>query len=168
MRKMCVGVFAIFALLMGSAASAQVTGSVGYTHLDEEVSVGALQGTIGYRLPVMEGTAGSGFFIPELRAGVGINDDTVGGVKVEIDNYYGLAPRFQYEADTGFYGFVQASYVNYSVKGSTMGISVSDSSWEFGGGLGVGMAFSQALGAEVSWERVDSADVFNVSMRFGF
>lgn len=168
MKKICVGVFVISALLMASAASAQVTGSVGYTHLDEDVSVGALQGTIGYRLPVMEGVAGSGFFIPELRAGVGINDDTVAGVKVEIDHYYGLAPRFQYEADGGLYGFLQASYVNYSVKGSALGVSVSDSTWEFGAGLGVGMAFSQALGAEVSWERVDSADLFNISMRFGF
>jgi hypothetical protein len=168
MKKMHVGVFAILSLLLASVANAQLTGSVGYTHVDEDVSVGALQGTFGFRLPVLEGAAGTGFLIPELRAGVGINDDTVAGVKFEIDNYYGIAPRFQYEADGGVYGFVQTSYVNYKVKGSQMGISVSDSSWEFGAGLGVGMIFTDVLGAELSWERVDSADVFNLSLRFGF
>ncbi len=168
MNRIFVGVFAVVSLVLASSAAAQVTGSVGYSHIDDEISLGALQGTVGYRLPVMEGAAGSGYFIPEFRVGLGINDDTFMGVKVEIDNYYGLAPRFQYETDGGFYGFVQGSYVNYKAKFSYMGESASESGWEFGAGLGVGIAFSDMLGAEVSYERVDDGDVFNISMRFGF
>lgn len=166
--KIFVGVFSVVSMLLASTAAAQMTGSLGYSHFDEEVSLGALQVTFGYELPVIEGGAGTGYFIPELRVGYGITDDTIMGVKFEIDNYYGIAPRFQYEGTGGVYGFLQGSYINYKMKASAEGFSASDSSWEFGIGAGVGVFFSEKLGTEISYENVDGEDLFNISMRFRF
>lgn len=169
MKRIYVGVFAVVSLLLSSGAAAQVTGSVGYSNFDfDGISLGALQGTVGYRFPVMEGAGGTGYVIPELRLGFGVGDDSFMGGKVEIDNYIGGAARFQYEADNGFYGFLQASMVNYEMKWSYQGFSGSDSDTEFGIGLGGGMYFTDMMGIELSYENVDEADVINISLRLEF
>lgn len=169
MKKIYVGVFAVVSLVLSAGAAAQVTGSAGYSNFDfDGVSLGAIQGTVGYRFPVMEGAGGTGYVIPELRLGFGINDDSFQGVKVELENYVGGAARFQYESHAGFYGFLQTSLVNYSLKASVEGFSVSDSETEFGIGLGGGMYFTETMGVELSYENVDDADVLNVSLRFEF
>lgn len=160
----------ISGILIGfsSTLAAQVTASAGYSQFSEgRVDLGAVQGTVGYRIP-LDGIAGRSYIIPEARLGVGVDDDTIRGVTVEMDEYYGATARFQYESRGGFYAFAYPSYTRFSLSGSFAGFAVSDDSWEFGAGAGVGFVFTDFLGAEIAYERIDDADVFNASIRFGF
>lgn len=168
MNRVIVVSVLITAFGLISSASAQVTGSAGYSQFSQgSVDLGAVQGTVGYRFP-LTGLAGRSYIIPEARLGVGVDDDTVGGVTVEMDEYYGVTARFQYESREGFYAFAYPSYTRFSLSGSLAGVVVSDDSWEFGAGAGVGFAFTDLLGAEVAYERIDEANVFNASIRIGF
>jgi opacity protein-like surface antigen len=164
---------AVAMLLLSFGAHAQWTGSISYSHIsldDDEISVdlGAIVGSAGYRLEV----ADRFFLVPEVRVGFGVSDDRFDfedfNVKAEIDRLWGASTRLQYEFDTGPYLFGVASYVNYKLKASGAGFSVSDDSWESGFGAGAGFMFTPLVGGELSYERVDGEDLFTAGLRFNF
>jgi len=156
-------------LLLVSGANADVTGSVSYSHLSIsdgglDVDVGAIVGSVGYQFEV-----GDNFFlVPEVRVGFGIVDDTVMGVKVDLDRLWGIANRFQYDFDGGAYLFGVLSYVNYKFKARGPGGSASDDTWETGFGAGAGYMFTDLIGGEVSYESVDSEDLWTFGLRLRF
>jgi opacity protein-like surface antigen len=164
---------AVAMLLLSFGAHAQWTGSISYSQIsidDDEISVdlGAIVGSFGYRLEMVDRF----YLVPEVVVGFGVGDDRVNfegvSVKAEIDRLWGVSNRFQYEFDTGPYVFGRVSYVNYKLKASALGLSGSDDSWEFGFGAGAGYMFTPVVGGEVSYENVDSEDVFTVGLRFNF
>jgi len=160
---------AMLMLLSANPAAAQFDIGLGYHHMDEsDLSVGAIVASAGYRVPVSDEFS----VIPELRAGLGINDDTVMGVDVELDYLFGMAVRLQYEFTDQFYGYLSPSYAKYEFKASTSAqgipISVSDSSNEFGIGGGLGFRVSDTVGLELGYENIDSTDVITFGARFFF
>ncbi|MBD3648838.1 MAG: outer membrane beta-barrel protein [Pseudomonadales bacterium] len=140
-------------------------GAVGYANLsDDDVSLGAITGSLGYRFD----TTYQGFSVtPEVRIGLGINDDTYAGVDVELDSLYGFNVRAEWDLGQT-YIFVAPSYTNVEVEASFGGITVSDDEWEFGGGLGFGYRLEQTIGLEVSYEVFDDVDVFSAGVRLDF
>lgn len=175
MKKLLLGL----TLTLGFALNAhsQVTSSVGVTYLSDHrgVDVGAVVGSIGYRV---EGEGGWSFQ-PEFRAGIGIIDDSVRGfspvgpgpkVDVEIDRLFSAAARVQYHTAGGAYWFLQPVLTRVELDAgynlATRGLH--DSEWEFGGDIGAGFMFGERFGVEASYGVLDTEPVATAAFRFYF
>jgi hypothetical protein len=115
-----------------SVASADWTFSGGYANFSEDdsgldISLGALYASAGYHFESDEFV-----FMPELRLGVGISDDNVLGVNVEIDSFFAASIRGQYNVTESFGVFLQPSYGRLELTASADGQSFTDDDWEFG------------------------------------
>lgn len=161
---------AILALsLLPLAANAQWVGGVGYYNISDEegsidVSLGVIVGSIGYEFK----TEGDFTFMPELRLGVGIGDDTVLGVDVELDSLYALSFRGQFDFESGMYLFAAPAYANIKVTAAAGGFSASEDDGEFGVGGGIGFNFSERTRGEISYETYDGTDVFGIAWKMLF
>ena len=165
MRVSCILLMALIPI----SVNAEWLGGFGiYNISDEEgsldISLSALTGSIGYRFK----SENNFWFMPELRVGIGVGDDTLLGADVELDRVLVLAVRGQYDFDSGMYLFGAPSYANLKVKASSGGFSASDDSWEFGVGGGAGYNFSDTIMGEISYETYDGADVFGLALKFAF
>lgn len=175
MNKLILGIAATIGFAV--SAHAQVTSSIGYTHLSDHrgVDVGAAVASIGYRV---EGD-GRWSFQPQVGAGIGVVDDTVRGysavppgpmVDVELESLLVLGGRVQYQADGGTYFFLQPTLMRVELDGgnnlATRGLN--DSDWEFGGDMGVGHMFSERIGLEASYGVLDGEPVANAALRLNF
>ena len=157
----CTAILA--AAVMAADANAEFTGSVGSTYA--EVSGADLfvaNATLGYKFPVNEHIS----IQPEIRGGVGLNEDSVSGVDVEINNTFGFNLRLQAEISNSIYVFAQPSYTRYEVEAEGFGFEFSDKSWEFGGGGGLGFRLNQNFALEAGYERVDDLDTWRAAFRF--
>lgn len=167
-RKMMVKrflvTFALLVMLASAPAAAQFTGQIGYAHITDDFDLGAIVGSFGMELDVTDNFA----LVPEVRAGLGVRNDTVGGVKLELDHLYGVANRFQFNASESFYLFGSLSYIRYKVSASMGSVSASDNSWEWGYGGGLGYRFNQGNALDLSYERVDGVDIITAGWRFRF
>lgn len=128
MKKLAL-VSAAAALSMMGAANAETYTAIGYTHVQDDDSVGGVTGRLGYRMENNFGIEG------ELT--VGTNSEDVGGVKIELDQGYGLygVGFLPLGENTDLFGRV--GYVNYEVSGSIgfISASVDVSGIGFGGGI---------------------------------
>lgn len=172
MKKLFLGLTLTFGLALN--AHSQVTSSVGVTYLPDYrgVDVGAAFGSIGYRIDMNSKWSCQ----PELRAGIGVIDDSVRGfspvqpgpmVDVELDNLLGAAGRFQYQSDGGTYLFVQPNLTRVKLNGgnnlATRGLSESDR--ELGGDVGAGFLFGEGFGVEASYGVLDGEPVATAALR---
>jgi opacity protein-like surface antigen len=153
---------------LSSVASAQWTFSGGYANYNEEdsgvdINLGAIYASAGY-----EYTSGKMTFMPELRLGVGVADDTVFGVNVEIDSFVVASIRGQYNVTDSFGVFLQPSYGRSAVSASAGGQSASDNTTEFGFGGGATFKLSETTALEASYESFDGTDVISFGARFTF
>lgn len=179
MKKAVIGALGASALLLSATTSAQqfdpeqVEASVGYMHLSNGISLGALYGTVGYRFEIQQDL----YVIPELRIGLGINDDTYrfagSQTSIELDSVFGFNGRVQYDVNPELYIYGTPSFTRLetSVSSSAQGFgggSYSYSDWEFGIGAGAGYQFSDQLSGEVQYESIDSLDVFSFGLRYNF
>lgn len=162
---------AIIVLSAGMAGSALAgpTGSIGYTQLMdvEDLDLGAIYGSVGFEFELGPNVS----ITPELRLGSGVKDDNFFFFDVELRRLYGLATRVSYTADSGFYVFGTASYVNYDFRfrpRTGSGSSFTEDSWEFGIGAGLGFYFTERFGVELQYENVDSEDVVSAGLRWRF
>lgn len=160
---------ALALLLFSLPASAQWVAGGGYINLSDDedgvdVSLGGIYGSIGY---VIEGE-GEFYFLPEVRLGLGISDDTVFGVDVELDSFLAFSVRGQYDFESGLYLYAAPSYARAEFTASAGGLSVSDDDWEFGFGGGAGYKFSDTVWGEASYETFDGTDVFSLGIKVGF
>jgi len=158
-----------FLTLPLTASANWLTGG-GYANFSAEndgtdVSIGTIFGSVGYEL--MPETSEFSF-IPELRLGTGISDDTVESIKVEIERFTAFSVRGQYNYDNGVYLYVMPSYANLKVKASYNGHSDSDDDWEFGFGGGFGKKLNDNMRIEASFESYDDTDVFTVGFKYAF
>lgn len=164
LKKVCLGV----ALLsMSAVASAQIEATAGYSSLDlDEVTLGALVAGVGYRIPLNEAVS----LTPGARIGFGIADDSIGNTDYELDSFYGLQMRAQFDTQNGFYLFALPSYskLEMGVSGGLWGDDSWESDWEFGIGAGAGFKFSDFAGIEASFEKIDEADMLSIQGRFTF
>lgn len=160
-------------MIASVTAQADWVGGVSYSRVSDDdagisVDLGTIGGTLGYVV-----NPGSDFlFIPEFRVGFGVSDDSmvIATVPVEakIKTYYGATLRGQFQANDSVYLYVAPSYINYDLEVTAGGITASADDWEFGIGAGVGVKFMDNIGAELSYESVDSADVISLGLRFTF
>ena len=121
-------------IAVSSAASAQWTISGGYANYSEDddgldISLGGIYGSAGYLYKNGQVT-----FMPEIRIGVGVSDDKIGQVNLEIDSFLALSIRGQYDVTKDFSVFAQPTYGRLEVSANAGGQSVSEDEWEFGFG----------------------------------
>ncbi len=166
-------------LIAGTSFSsfANWVGGVSYMNLSDEgdgleISLGGVTGSLGYKIDSDENF----FFMPEVRIGTGISDDSVTmfgvDVDLELDGFIAFAVRAQYELNNGVYLFAAPSYANveFTASASQGGYSASetDDSWEFGFGGGVGYKFNETTSAEFMYEQYDGTDVLSLGVKFNF
>lgn len=166
MKKLLLALASIAVVSLPCHADGLV-GGVNYSRISDEdagvsVDLSALSGSIGYSFD----TSTAFRIVPEARVGFGISDDTVSGVKVKLESFYGIDVRGEF-GDT-LYGFIVPSYTNYRTKATFGGLSASDNSWEFGIGGGVGYHLNDQVAVEASYENIDSTDVYNIGLRVNF
>lgn len=118
--------------------------------------------SLGYRAYAGDGIT----FTPELRAGVGLNDEQLGTETVSVEGHYGFALRV--EAGTGrVYMLVAPSYSKYEGDSANLP-AASEQDWEFGVGVGVGFRIGESTTMEVTYEAVDETDIVGVAFRRHF
>lgn len=168
LTTLCIG--AAFAMLGATVpAQAEWTMGAGYLHLsDDDVDLGALAASLGYRFDLSPGVV----FVPEIRGGFGVKDEEVGAIELDVDSFFAFSPRLQLESDTGLYAFVTASYAYLEVGAEAdfgQGtINLSEDDWDFGGGLGAGYMFTDQVGLEASYENFSGTDIFGLNLRINF
>jgi opacity protein-like surface antigen len=166
-------------LIAGTSFSslANWVGGVSYINLSDkedgiDISLGGVTGSIGYQI----NTDNNFYFMPEVRIGTGISEDSVSmfdvNVNIDMDSFIALSIRGQYELDNGVYLFAAPSYANveFTASASQGGQSASETedSWEFGFGGGAGYKFNDSTSAEFSYEQFDGTDVLNFGVKFNF
>jgi opacity protein-like surface antigen len=165
MKNLMKCVFTAGLLTASAIASAQWTVGGGYANYSEDdggldISLGGVYGSAGY---VYEN--GQISFMPELRIGVGVADDNVSGVNVEIDSFLLLSLRGQYEVTKDFSVFLQPTYGRLEVTANFNGQSASDDEWEFGFGGGAAFKVSDTTSIEAIYESFDGTDVLSLGVR---
>jgi outer membrane immunogenic protein len=133
--------------------------TAGYAHINsDDVDLGAAVFRGGYNFT--ENFGG------ELELGFGINDDTIGGVKVELKNSIGAFGVVRAPIAPNFDVFARAGVVRSEVKASFGGSSASDDDTALALGLGGNLGFNEYHGLRFgyTWQDYDeSANVFDIS-----
>jgi hypothetical protein len=169
MRKCFKALTVVSLLVTSSLALAGWTVGGGYTNYSDDdgdgssISLGAVYGSAGYQYQ-----SGSITYMPELRLGTGVKDDTLYGVGIEIDSFIAASFRAQFDASDKFSIFIQPSYARLEITGSYQGESVSSSDWEFGVGGGASYRLNERASIEAVYEVFDGTDVISVGFRTSF
>ncbi|AXT40165.1 porin family protein [Alteromonas sp. BL110] len=152
------------------SASANWVLGVGYSNLsdsegDVDISLGAIVASAGYAYAVNENFT----LVPELRYGIGVSDDEIFGVDIELDSFYALSLKGEFNVSDNVYAYIAPSYGKLEMTASAGGFSESDTSdWEFGFGGGLGYKFNPTTSIEASYESFDGADVLSLGAKFAF
>ena len=81
------------ALMLSATGWAQGVSGISYVQLDEDdISVAALVGSVGYRYAINETVT----VVPELRVGLGVKDDSFAGTDVKINGLVAGAVRAEF------------------------------------------------------------------------
>jgi hypothetical protein len=131
----------------------------------DDISLNTIYGSVAYKVEYLEKNY---FFMPELRIGTGLGDDSIDGFKFEVKSFIALSVRGQYEFRNGAYVYVMPSYANLNIKASGYGESGSDDNWEFGVGAGVGYSLNKKVSVEASFEKYDDSDLISVGFKYAF
>jgi outer membrane immunogenic protein len=154
MKKLAA--FAALAAVAGLSAPAQaqetgVYGNAGYTHFDaDDVKLGGVTGRLGYRFHPN--------FAVEGEATIGVDDDNIGGVTIELDHALGVfgvgilpvAPNVDIFGRVG-YGQIEAS-------ASVPGVSATADDDGFAFGAGAQYMFTPKLGVRGDYTRLEGED----------
>lgn len=170
-------VLAMFIAGTSFSSFANWVGGVSYVNLSEgddgeEISLGGITASLGYKID----SGNNFYFVPEVRIGTGVGDDSVSmfgvDVDVEMDSFIALSVRGQYDLNNGVYLFAVPSYANveFTANASQGGQSASatEDSWEFGVGAGAGYKFNESTSAEFMYEQYDGTDVLSLGLKFDF
>lgn len=154
------------ALMLSGAGWAQGVSGLSYIQLDDDdISVGALVGSVGYRFELNEAIS----LIPEIRGGFGVKDDNFLGANFKIKGLFVGALRAELKISEPVYIFTAGSYGRYRLKASIPGagsVDVADEESGFGGGIGFNVG--EAGSIEVGYEDIGGLDVFSVGARFKY
>lgn len=153
-----------------AVASAEWVAGLGFNMWDLDLggasaSPNSISGSIGYKF----GPQGEGLkFIPEFRYGLGMGDDTVQGVDIEVDNFVALTAKGQYDFTGGGYVFALLGWSDLEANFDGPGGSESGSEDETGFGLGAGFQFNESVATELSFESYDDAEAISLAVKFHF
>lgn len=159
----------LLSLSLTASANWQVGG--GFANLSDDigdgddVSLNILYGSASYKI---ESSYKDFSFVPELRIGTGVGDDSINGVKLEIKRFIALSVRGQYDYNNGAYVYIMPSYANLDMKVSGYGESMSDDNWEFGVGAGVGYNLNKKISVKASYENYDDTNLLSVGFKYAF
>lgn len=145
--------------LAAAGAQAQLYGELGYTDIRSKFSIdgdeykphlGALNGVLGYGVHPNLAVEG--------MLALGVKDDTVGGVKLELQHSYGLfvKPRVMVSPAVELFGRI--GYMESKVKASALGISARDSDGDWAYGLGANYYFQPDTYGTLSYMRLYDKD----------
>jgi opacity protein-like surface antigen len=159
----------LLSLSLTASADWQVGGGFSNLYDDigdgDDVSLNILYGSVSYKT---ESSYKDFSFVPELRIGTGVGDDSIYGVKLEVKSFIALSVRGQYEFSNGAYVYAMPSYANLDIKASGYGESGSDDNWEFGVGAGVGYNLNKKVSVEASYENYDDTNLLSVGFKYAF
>jgi opacity protein-like surface antigen len=79
----------------------------------------------------------------EARAGFGVGDDDIDGIKVELSNYYGVYLRGGFPVNETLYPYAVLGYTRGKIKASYGGDSISSSESDTSFGLGVDIKLNE-------------------------
>lgn len=134
---------------------------------EADISLGIIYASAGYTYE-----SGSMSYMPELRIGTGVSDDSVTlynvNVDVEIDSLVVASIRGQYNVTEDFGIFLQPSYGRLEATASAGGYSASEDEWDFGFGGGASFQITEAASFEAMYESFDGADVISAGVRVTF
>ncbi|ACV26180.1 porin family protein [Kangiella koreensis] len=167
MKKTMIAGAVIASLTMATAVSAKEGNYVGFGLSQQGLDTGFFDAD----MMTLDGKVGTYFnenFSGELRLGLGVQDDTVFGTDVDIDNYYGAYVRFGAPVTDGFYPYAIAGYTNTKVGYSGGG---SESESDFSYGLGADMAITNDVDFTVEYMRYldkDAGELDGIGVGFKF
>lgn len=167
MKKTMIAGAIIASLTMATAVEAKDGNYVGFGLSQQSIDGGFYDADV----MTLDGKVGTYFnenFSGELRVGLGVQDDTVFGADIEVDNYYGAYVRFGAPVTDGFYPYAIAGYTNTKVSVSGGG---SDSESDFSYGVGADMAISNDVDFTVEYMRYldkDGGEVDGIGVGFKF
>lgn len=147
-----------------AASAAELYAGGGVAVLDaDEVTLNAVYGRFG------------AFFneniSAEARLGLGVGDDSFGGAKVELDNFYGVYVRGGIPAGEVFYPYAVLGYTKGKTSFSGGGFSDSNSDSDLSYGIGADFKVTESLkiNAEyLSYLDKDEAEITGVSVGVAF
>lgn len=158
-------------LLLATAGTSlgQIIAGFGYagTEIDtqglanDDITLGVLYGSLGYEIKAQNDVFR---FVPELRVGSGIEDDSVLGVDLEVEYFASLSLRAELHQNDAYF-FVNPTFSIFSVEARGVG---SETTEEFGVGVGLGYNFTEIASAEVYAEFYDEVTFYGVGARFRF
>ena len=133
----------------------QVTGSLGYTHLDgEDASLGAITGRLNARVNRYVGVEGEASF--------GVKDDeiTVGAVTGDLSHEYDAAAYVvgTLPISPNFELFGRVGYGTTSIKAEAAGLSTTEDGESVNYGAGANYFFDGRNGVRADWTRRDFTD----------
>jgi outer membrane immunogenic protein len=142
----------IAAPAMAQDPASPVTGSIGYTHLDDgDASLGAVTGRLGYRFTPNIGIEGEASF------GVKDEDITVAGVDGSIEHEYDAAAYLvgTVPVSPNVELFARVGYGTTSLKADVAGVDVSEDGESINYGAGANWFFDGRNGLRADWTRRD-------------
>jgi outer membrane immunogenic protein len=161
MKHLIAAAAAASALALAAPAFAETYVNLGYSMTDsEDVNLGAVTGRLGWKSATPFGVEGEASF--------GVDDDELGGVKVELDSQWAIYGTATASVSDTAQVFARIGYGSTDIKASAGSISASgsDESWNFG--VGGQFFFSGDNGVRADYTRMDfdeggDADVWSIS-----
>ena len=131
---------------------------------DDDITLGVFYASLGIEINAQN----DGFrFVPELRVGSGIEDDTILGVDLEVEYFASLSLRAELHQNDAYF-FVNPTFTVIGLEASSGAAVASEQSEEFGVGVGLGYNFTEIASAEIYAEFYDDVTVYGVGARFRF
>lgn len=99
----------------------------------------------------------------EARLGLGVGDDSWGGAKVELDNFYGAYLRGGIPTGEVFYPYAILGFTKGKMSASGGGLSMSDSDSDLSYGVGADFSVSDSLKINAEYMSYIDKDDFEIS-----
>ncbi|MEM7364555.1 MAG: outer membrane beta-barrel protein [Pseudomonadota bacterium] len=163
---------ALLALLVpvGTAQASGLSTGVYYTNVSvdggDALSLGAGTVALGYSFDF----GGDLSLVPEVRFGVGLQDDSItilgNEITTEISDMTAVSLRVEWDSNVGVYYFAQPTWLDtgLDVTSTTFG-TLSASTSEVGFGIGAGLELSQGWSVELGYEAIDGTDFISIGLR---
>ncbi len=175
------------AVILACSAPVHAGWQLGADYLDVEldsgisnvsdISLGAIAIHAGYQFNINDAFS----ITPYIKYGVGISDDntkldsyyydvygnatyTTYNIKTELDRYFELGGKIQYQFSNGIYLFGNVTSTNFEL--SLEGYSSDDT--QTGVGAGMGYQFKNNFALELGYLNYSDADVFAGGIRYNF
>ncbi|WP_395343020.1 hypothetical protein PN836_002420 [Ningiella sp. W23] len=171
MNRLLIAVFIAFASFKGYANWAI---GFNYTELSEsgeiDVNVSAISASLAYAFPIGDKLS----IVPEIKYGLGVGDDSSANgalnIDLEVNHLFGASIRAQYDVAETVYMFASVSHLTVDSRliFSSSSSSESDTSNDFGAGIGAGWLIFESTSIELSYERFDDTNVFSAGFRYAF